>query len=157
MKLNVWTDGGFSFNNNVGSWSFLMFNDDKDNRIERYGIVEHTKQTSQVAEIMAILKALEFVADTLCGGCSIKAKEVEIDVTTDSQYCTGSINDWMHNWQKAGWPAAKANSDLWKIIYALKQKFKRVTVHWVKGHAGIELNERVDYLNQQALIEKGLR
>jgi ribonuclease HI len=63
----------------------------------------------------------------------------------------------MHNWQAAGWKVSKQNLDLWRIIYALKQKFKRVTVHWVKGHSGIELNERVDQLNQQALIEKGLR
>lgn len=157
MKLDIWTDGGFSFNNNVGSWSFLLFNGNKDVRIERYGIVEHTKQTSQVAEMMAILKSLEFVADTLCGGCAIKAKEVELDITTDSQYCTGSINEWMEGWKNAGWPASKKNCDLWRIIYALKQKFKRVTVHWVKGHSGVELNERVDHLNQLALIEKGLR
>lgn len=157
MKFDIWTDGGFSFTNKVGSWSFLLFNGDKDVRVERYGIVEHAKQTSQVAEIVAIRKALEFVNDTLCGGCAIKAKDVELDITTDSQYCTGTINDWMHNWQKAGWQVQKQNLDLWRVIYVLKHKFKRVTVHWVKGHSGIELNERVDYLNQLALIEKGLR
>lgn len=157
MNLQIWTDGGFSFNNAIGSWSFLAFTDNKDVRIERYGIVEHHKQTSQIAEMMAILKALQLAYGELCNGADSVSKELTIDITTDSQYCVNSMNDWMHKWQSQDWQVDKANLDLWERIYDLKMKFKRVTGKWVKGHSGVELNERVDELNQLALIEKGLR
>jgi ribonuclease HI len=157
MNFQIWTDGGFSFNNKIGSWSFLLYHDNKDQRIEQYGLVEHHKQTSQIAEMMAIVKALQFVSDVLCEDDLVKAKAVDITITTDSMYCVNSMNDWMHKWQRAGWPADKQNLDLWMQVYALKLRFKTVNAVWVKGHSGVELNERVDYLNQQALIEKGLR
>lgn len=157
MNIQIWTDGGFSYNNKVGSWSFLLFTNDENVRIERYGIVEHHKQTSQVAEMMAIIQSLEFVMNTLCAGNLAKSKTLDVEVTTDSQYCVNSINDWMHKWYKAGWPDSKENQDLWQRIHTLYHSFKSVKAKWVKGHAGIFLNERVDQLNQQALIEKGLR
>jgi ribonuclease HI len=49
---------------------------------------------------------------------------------------------WVFNWEKKGYKDKK-NPDLWQRFLRVYRKHK-VTFHWVKGHAGNPLNERVD-------------
>lgn len=152
MNFKVYTDGGFSSKGEKqGSWAFIILNETETLRIERYGLVEHHKQTSQIAEMMSVIKALTFIYSDICNDDPNKLAKVSIDLVTDSQYCKGGTNEWMHNWAAQDWQCDKANLDLWKLIYELKHEFKRLTLHWVKGHSGHPLNERVDRLNQIAL------
>jgi len=57
--------------------------------------------------------------------------------------------EWIHGWKKRGWKnsAKKAvkNVDLWKELDAVNAKFN-VNWKWVKGHAGVDGNERADEL-----------
>ena len=78
----------------------------------------------------------------------------EIDLFSDSQYLVKAFNDhWLDGWIKKGWKRGKnepvKNVDLWKRLLEAK-KPHQVTFHWVKGHAGHEMNERCDYLATSA-------
>jgi len=159
MKMTVYTDGGFSSINKVGSWGFVVLNVDKTLCIERAGIVDHHRQTSQVAEIMAIKQSLTFIKETLCKSeCDLVSK-VNVTLISDSQYCVNTMNEWMYGWARKEWNVDKQNLDLWKSLHDLKHEFKNVDLQWVKGHSGDFYNERVDTLNQVALKThiKGLK
>jgi ribonuclease HI len=146
MNLVAWTDGGFSYHESIGSWAFILLNQKTDYRIERYALTDHHKQTSQVSEIMAILKLLECVKYDLCNSNNQITKKITLDIYSDSQYCVNTIKTWMHGWAKKSWNVDKQNLDLWKQIHSLYLDFKQINMHWVKGHAGIDLNEQVDKL-----------
>lgn len=71
-----------------------------------------------------------------------------------SQYIVNAFNQhWIDGWLKKGWRNAKKdpvkNVDLWKRLLAAKEPHE-CTFVWVKGHAGDELNERVDLLATSA-------
>lgn len=74
----------------------------------------------------------------------------KIALYTDSQYLkNGFTRHWLTAWKKRGWKKADGqpvlNQDLWKQLDTLYTKHD-VTFHWVKGHVGVELNERCDKL-----------
>lgn len=70
-------------------------------------------------------------------------------VHSDSEYVVKGITAWLPGWKQRGWrTAAKKpvlNQDLWERLDALAAA-REVTWTWVRGHAGHELNERVDGL-----------
>ncbi|BCB21148.1 ribonuclease HI [Bosea sp. ANAM02] len=70
-------------------------------------------------------------------------------VHSDSEYVVKGITEWLPGWKQRGWrTAAKKpvlNQDLWERLEALAAA-RKVTWTWVRGHAGHELNERVDGL-----------
>ncbi len=146
INLTAYTDGGFSYHENIGSWAFIAVIDQFE--VERFGLVEHHKHTSQIAEITAILNTFKFAFEEVAKSNVLTSKKIDLKIISDSQYCVNTINDWMHSWQKAGWPSEKKNLDLWKQIYQLYFCFNTVKLVWVKGHAGHEMNERVDKLTQ---------
>ena len=63
---------------------------------------------------------------------------------------------WIKGWKRNGWRTASKepvkNMDLWK---RLDQALAHHTVrwHWVRGHAGHDLNERADQLAREAIKE----
>ena len=83
-------------------------------------------------------------------GLEAQNRPCEIDLYSDSQYLVKAFNDhWLDRWRKKGWKRGKnepvKNVDLWKRLLNAK-KPHQVTFHWVKGHAGHEMNERCDLL-----------
>lgn len=66
----------------------------------------------------------------------------------DSQYVIKGITEWMPGWKARGWRAAGgkpvANVELWQALELAVARHASVTWTWVRGHAGHELNERVD-------------
>ncbi|SDG13843.1 ribonuclease HI [Selenomonas sp. WCT3] len=74
----------------------------------------------------------------------------KIAIYTDSQYLkNGFTKGWLKSWKSRGWKKADGNpvlnQDLWMQLDVLYQKHQ-ITFHWVKGHVGIDLNERCDQL-----------
>ncbi len=74
----------------------------------------------------------------------------EVDLYSDSSYLINAFQKgWLDSWQRNGWKtAAKArvkNQDLWKRMLQAAGRHQ-ITWHWVKGHAGEEMNERCDRL-----------
>ena len=86
-------------------------------------------------------------------GLNALSRPMQVELHTDSKYVMNGVTDWMARWKANGWrTAAKkpvANQDLWEILDAATQRHQ-ITWHWVKGHAGNELNERCDVLARRA-------
>lgn len=51
--------------------------------------------TSQRAEILAVILALEIARD--------KYRGVDVEIFMDSQYAHGCMTDWIYNWRENGW------------------------------------------------------
>ena len=128
-KVTMYTDGGASGNPGPGGYGTLLM----------YG--EHVKEmsegfrltTNNRMELLAVIVGLE----------ALTRDGVEVDVFSDSKYVVDAVmKRWVFNWEKKGFKDKK-NPDLWQRFLRIYRKHK-VTFHWVKGHAGNPLNERVD-------------
>jgi len=133
--VEVYTDGGASGNPGPGGYGLHM----------RYG--QHVKEysegfrltTNNRMELLAVIVALEL----------LKKPDQSVQVFSDSKYVVDAVEKgWVFNWEKKKFSKAK-NSDLWKRFLVVYRKHQ-VKFNWVKGHAGNELNERVDHLAVEA-------
>ena len=73
----------------------------------------------------------------------------EVHLHTDSNYVKDGLTKWIHGWKKNGWRTADKkpvkNVELWQALDAAVGRHT-IVWHWVKGHAGDEMNERADQL-----------
>ncbi|VAW23150.1 Ribonuclease HI [hydrothermal vent metagenome] len=139
VRVIIHTDGACSGNPGPGGWgAVLQYN----------GHVKELKggaadTTNNRMELTAAIRAL----DSLTRPC-------EVDMFTDSKYVKDGLTKWINNWKKNGWKTAAKkpvkNAELWQ---ELDQAVKRhsITWHWLKGHAGDEMNERADALANQGM------
>lgn len=88
--------------------------------------------TNNIAELTAILRALEAIDDPA----------QSVLVHTDSQYAIGVL--------QKGWKP-KANQELIAAIKERMKAFKALRLVYVPGHAGVPLNERADALARAAV------
>jgi ribonuclease HI len=83
-------------------------------------------------------------------------KPCRVDLHTDSQYLRNGIMTYIAKWKQNGWRTSDKkpvkNIDLWQRLDATL-KAHQVRWHWVKGHAGHEMNERADVLAREAIAE----
>lgn len=140
-KITIYTDGGCHGNPGPGGWGCVIIADGEAR--EASGGEERT--TNNRMELSAAINALSAVKNTE----RFSGRKVEI--FTDSQYVKNGINSWIKNWKKNGWKTGAKkpvlNQDLWQILDELNSSLD-VTWNWVKGHAGVEFNERCDELCQ---------
>ena len=134
----IYTDGSCLSNPGPGGWAAIL--QWQGNERELAGSEPET--TNNRMELMAAIKGLNAVK-----------RPMTIELHTDSRYVMNGVKDWMPRWKANGWKTAAkkavANQDLWE---KLDRAVTRHTVHWhwVKGHAGISLNERCDILAKSA-------
>ena len=102
---------------------------------------EHVKEmsegfrltTNNRMELLAVIVGLE----------ALTRDGVEVDVYSDSKYVVDAVEKrWVFGWEKKGYKDKK-NPDLWQRFLRVYRRHQ-VQFHWVKGHAGNPLNERVD-------------
>lgn len=143
-KVLIYSDGACSGNPGPGGWGAIVSY--KTRVIELGG--EHPATTNNRMEMTGVLESLRFCIDVL------KPQEVnEIQVLTDSVYVIRGITQWIFGWKRRGWKNAEndevSNQDIWvqldEAVMQIKKKFG-VTIKWdfVKGHEGVEGNERCD-------------
>lgn len=136
-ELTIFTDGGCKGNPGVGAWAFVIYSGDKFITEQSSGL-EYT--TNNKMELTAVIVALRTCLDS---------KPSKIILNTDSQYVKNGITKWIINWKRNGWKTANKkpvkNKELWIELDNLNSQLN-VDYKWVKGHAGIELNERCDTL-----------
>ena len=137
----VHTDGACSGNPGSGGWGAIL--QWGDHHKELKGGEPHT--TNNRMELTAAIMALE----------SLK-RPCAVDLHTDSEYLRQGITSWIHNWKRNGWKTADRkpvkNVDLWQRLDATLAQHK-VQWHWVRGHAGNDLNERADELAREAIAD----
>ena len=141
MRVKAYTDGACSGNPGPGGWGVYLVAENNEGEIVKeealYG--KNKETTNQIMELTAAIQALE----------SLKRKNVEITIFTDSKYVIDGITKWIFGWLKNNWSTASkkpvANRLLWEELLDLT-KNQNVEWVWVKGHAGIFGNEKADSL-----------
>ena len=135
----IFTDGACSGNPGPGGWGAILTCDGHEREI----CGGEADTTNNRMELMAAISALE----TLKRPCTV-------DLHTDSQYLRGGVMGWMDNWKKRGWLTADKkpvkNIELWQRLDEARGRHE-VAWHWVKGHAGHEMNERADELARRGM------
>lgn len=146
----IYTDGSCRGNGKkgaVGGWAYVILLDDKI-IAEDSGAEFNT--TNQRMELTAALKACEMMEEL-----NPFANEI---LYSDSAYLINCKKQgWYRNWQYNGWKNSKkepvANSDLWlKLIPYFDCEKCKITFEKVKGHVGIEYNEKVDKMAVDAAV-----
>jgi ribonuclease HI len=138
-KVIIHTDGACSGNPGPGGWGAIL--EYNGHRRELKGGEADT--TNNRMELTAAIEALNALR-----------RPCEIELHTDSQYMRDGITKWIHGWKRNGWrTSAKKpvkNAELWQALDAAIQRHE-VSWHWVKGHAGHDLNERADELANEGM------
>ena len=135
--VTIYTDGGADPNPGLGGWAAVM---QYDGRMKELSGGEHDTTNNRM-ELTAAIEAL-----------SALKRPCRVVLYTDSQYLQRGVTEWMPNWKHKNWTRGRnpvKNVDLWKQLDALVQTHA-VDWRWVRGHTGVELNERCDMLVHQA-------
>jgi len=134
-RIEIYSDGGCSGNPVPRGWAFTF---KADGSFEKESSGGSPATTNNRMELTAVIEALK---------ACVPYQSQQIVINTDSQYVRNGITLWIKNWKRNGWrTAAKApvkNQELWIALDELNCKLP-VEWKWVKGHAGIEGNERCD-------------
>jgi ribonuclease HI len=140
-RVVIHTDGACSGNPGPGGWGVILQWGGHTRELK--GGEAHT--TNNRMELMAAIMALE----TLKRPC-------DVALHTDSEYLRQGITGWIRSWKRNGWRTADRkpvkNADLWQRLDAAVDRHT-VHWHWVRGHAGHDLNERADELAREAITE----
>ena len=138
-RVSIWTDGACSGNPGPGGWGAILRFGDQEKELCGGEVLT----TNNRMELMAAIMALEALT-----------RPCEIDLFTDSQYLRSGVTSWISSWKARGWRTADKkpvkNIDLWQRLEAAETRHN-VQWHWVKGHAGHEMNERADLLARRGL------
>lgn len=134
-KIEIYTDGACSGNPGKGGWGAVL----KYGEIEKELCGGERETTNNRMELTAAIKAL-----------SALKEPCEVTLYSDSKYLVDGIDKgWAASWKKNGWKKADKkpalNPDLWDELLRLFSVHK-VSLVWVKGHAGHPYNERCDAL-----------
>lgn len=140
-KITIYCDGACRGNNlpieqRIGAYAYkLIYN----NHVKFGGSAEKAT-TNNIMEMKALLYALKALKPS--------AKDMEIEVFTDSNYVVSGLNSWWNGWVRKGFSGVK-NLELWQELKGLFDSFPHIKINWVKGHAGNSGNEDVDtYCNK---------
>lgn len=129
--IHVWTDGACSGNPGPAGIGAVIQDGAKETELSEY----LGEGTNIVAELTAILRALETITD----------RTRPVVVYTDSEF---SINMLTKNWK------AKKNTELVADVRETARAFKNLRFVWVRGHANVPLNMRCDELARQAVARR---
>lgn len=136
----IHTDGACHGNPGPGGWAAVLASG--PHRKELSGAVLAT--TNNRMELQAAIESLE-----------VLKRPCEVAMYTDSNYLRQGVTAWIFGWRKNGWmtKAKKPvkNADLWRRLDAATRPHA-IKWHWLKGHAGHELNERCDQLATAAIF-----
>ena len=141
MNVTIYTDGAARGNPDGpgGYGTVIHYVDPKGELHVREFSAGYRKTTNNRMELMAAIVGLEALT-----------RPCNVNLISDSKYLVDAFNQhWIEGWIKKGWKRGKnepvKNVDLWKRLLEAK-KIHNVTLTWVKGHAGHEMNERCDEL-----------
>jgi ribonuclease HI len=145
-EIIIYCDGGCRGNqkaHNIGGWGVIL--QYRGQTKELYGGAKDT--TNNIMELTAAIRALE----------ALKTEHVAVSFYIDSAYVVNGMKGWINSWIRQNWKTSTGkpvkNKELWIQLYALASAQRQITFHKVKGHNGIELNERADALANRGMDE----
>ena len=144
-RIEVYTDGGALNNPGPGGWGAVILDDEPPTELS--GGFRRT--TNNRMELTAAIMALAYFTAPSA-----------VRLHTDSRYLVDGITKgWARRWRSNGWMRTKTepavNPDLWAELLDQCDRHDVVFV-WVKGHAGVEYNERCDQLVREMSARRGL-
>jgi ribonuclease HI len=133
-RVKIWTDGACSGNPGPGGYGAILQFGERERELSG----GESATTNNRMELMAAIVALA----ALTRPCAV-------DLHTDSQYVRNGVTQWLAGWKARGWKTADRkpvkNVELWRRLEEASERHE-VEWHWVRGHAGDEMNERADAL-----------
>ena len=138
-RVTVYTDGACRGNPGPGGWGVVLKSSGRTR--ELLGAQQDT--TNNRMEMRAAVEALRVLKEPC-----------EVEIVTDSNYLMNGMQEWMEDWKRRGWKTKAGdpvkNQDLWQELDGLVNGH-RVHWRWVRGHSGVEGNERADTLANEAI------
>jgi ribonuclease HI len=133
--VELWADGACSGNPGPGGWAAIL----RWNGHERELSGGEQMTTNNRMELQSVIEGLAAIS-----------RPMDVIVHTDSSYVEQAFTrGWLKGWERNGWRTASKqpvkNRDLWERLSEEAARH-RVEFRRVKGHAGVELNERADQL-----------
>ena len=128
MDTIVYTDGACSNNGQKGAKAGLgVYFGEGDMR--NYCEKIKGKQTNNIAEVKAILKAAEILKREILAG-------YPVEVYSDSRYAMRCCSEYGEKMERAGWDKPIPNLELVKEAYHTFKNHPNVTFHYVAAHTG---------------------
>ncbi len=141
MDVTIYSDGGADPNPGIGGWAAVL----RYGRREKVLRGNDPNTTNNRMELQAAISALK----ALKRPCSIEFL-YRFRISAQRHHRMDREVGGQELAAKGGKPVS--NADLWQELWPLVQQHE-INWHWVKGHAGDPLNERVDDLARQARLE----
>lgn len=135
--ISLFTDGACSGNPGPGGWACILTDYQKVK--EMCG--REAPTTNNRMELTGVIEGLK----------SIKSREGNVKVYSDSVYVLRGASQWMFGWKKKGWKTADGsavvNRDLWEQLDSILKAWDgKIEWHHLRGHSGIPANERCDVI-----------
>ena len=133
--VELWTDGACSGNPGPGGWGAILI----WNGHERELSGGEADTTNNRMELMSVIMGLAAIT-----------RPMDVVINTDSAYVEQAfMKGWLEQWRRNGWRTASKqavkNQDLWQRL-AEEAARHNVSFQRVRGHTGVEMNERADQL-----------
>lgn len=137
-SIVAFTDGAAKGNPGPGGWGAVIVT--TAGEVTELGGRAPTTTTNNRMELTGAIQALS----------EVRGVPGPVAIYTDSTYVIQGIGAWIFGWRRRGWKTATGgdvlNRDLWEQLDQLVTARGKGAVQWhyVRGHAGIHGNERVD-------------
>ena len=142
-QVEIYTDGACSGNPGPGGWAAVLTYEGHQKEISG-GEANTTNQRMELKAVYESLKGLK--------------EPCNVVLHSDSAYVINCFKQkWYVGWRKNGWKNSKGdpvqNRDLWELLLSEVERHD-VAFEKVKGHAGVEMNERCDELARAAVPKR---
>lgn len=132
-RVTLFCDGSSLGNPGFGGWGSIL----RYNGVEKELSGASMDATNNQMELKAVIEGLKALKEPC-----------EVEIVTDSQYVSNSINSWLHGWIKKDFKGIK-NQDLWREYVKISKPHK-IKATWIRGHNGHKENELCDKLAKDA-------
>ncbi len=146
----IFSDGACSGNPGPGGWGAIVVN--PDDQVQELG-EGAPATTNNRMELSAVIAAIEYVCSNVKENSS--GAKFSVRVISDSSYVLDGFKSRAKRWSETGWKTSAGtdvlNRDLWEkslqVMAAVRANGGVLKYELVKGHAGIEANDRADEIS----------
>ncbi len=149
-KIDIYTDGGYFQNRDIGGWGCVIYLDGKEvHRENGWKKKTSSLEMELVAAQQALLKIDQFSAPL--------ARHSTITLHTDSRILIEGLQKKYSTWCENDWKVKSGKTviykPLWQELFQLTEQ-KQVNWSWVKGHNGNAGNQMADQLARSAVEQR---